>query len=100
MHLLCWRQTLLGQWTNLFCTSDEQFSAGDERIQNLSSNFSPPTHTSDFKTELASRLLLTGTHLRKRALGNTLLYSPSSTLHPQLIYAVAFSAGLNGLQVH
>ena len=29
----------------------------------------------------------------------TLSYSPVSTLHPQVIYAIAFSAGLNDLQV-
>ena len=28
-----------------------------------------------------------------------LLYSPASMLDPQVIYAIAFSAGLNGLQV-
>ena len=30
---------------------------------------------------------------------NTLVYSPMSKLHPQVIYAIVFSAGLNGLQV-
>ena len=54
--------------------------------------------TTGFQTELLWRLLLTGTHLRKHAVG-TLLYSPVSTLYPQVIYAVAFSAGLNGFQV-
>ena len=53
---------------------------------------------SDFQTELLSRLLLKGIHLRKRMLAR-LSYSPVSTLHPQVIYAVAFSAGLNGLHV-
>ena len=48
--------------------------------------------------ELVSKLLLTGTHLRKRAVA-TLSYSPASTLHPQVIYAIAFSAGLNGVEV-
>ena len=27
-------------------------------------------------------------------------YSPSKMLHPQVIYTIAFSPGLNGLQVH
>ena len=66
----------------------------------------PPTHTyihpctSDFRTELISQwLLLTGTHLRKRAvaISDTLSCSPQSMLHPQVIYATSFSAGLNGL---
>ena len=65
---------------------------------------SPPhtaTHvvTSGFQEDIISKLLLTGTHLHKRAVA-TLLYSPASTLHPQVIYAIAFSAGLNGLQVY
>ena len=54
--------------------------------------------TSDFQAELLSKLLLTGTHLRKRAVA-TLSYSPASTLHPQVIYAIAFSAELNGVEV-
>ena len=55
--------------------------------------------TSDFKGDLLSKLLLTGTHLRKRAV-STLSYSPAS------IYATPTSyvrnsvlCGLNGLQV-
>ena len=71
----------------------------------MCSNFIPyPPHTatyvatSDFQTKLLSRLLLTGTHLRKRAVAITLSYSPQSTLHPQVIYAIAFSAGLNGFK--
>ena len=55
--------------------------------------------TNYFQTELRSRLLLTGTKLRKLAVAITLSYSPPSTLHPQVIYAIAFPAGLNGLQV-
>ena len=56
--------------------------------------------TSDFQTELISRwLLLTGTHVRKQAVVTMLLYSPPSMLHPQVIYAIAFSAWLNGQQV-
>ena len=42
--------------------------------------------------------ILTGTHLRKRAVA-TLSYSPESTLHPRVIYAIAFSARLNGVYV-
>ena len=36
--------------------------------------------TSDFQPELVTKLLLTGTHFRKRAVA-TLRYSPASTLH-------------------
>ena len=54
--------------------------------------------TSNFQTELFLRLLLTGTHVQNWAVVR-LLYSPVSTLHPQVTYATAFSAGLNGLQV-
>ena len=43
--------------------------------------------TSDFQTELIMLLY------------STILYSTPSTLHPQVIYAIAFSAGLNSLQV-
>ena len=70
-------------------------------VLEMRSNFIPTQlHiTSDFQTELVSRLLLTGTHLRKRAVAIMLSYSPPSTLHPQVIYAIAFSAGLNRLQV-
>ena len=68
------------------------------------SNFSPPqlrvyVATRGFQTELLSKSLLTGTHLQKRALAVLLSYSPASTLHPQVIYAITFSARLNGLQV-
>ena len=33
MHLLCLRRTLFVQGTNAFCTSDEHFSAGNERVE-------------------------------------------------------------------
>ena len=55
--------------------------------------------TSDFQTELLSKLLLIGTHLQKWAVAIMLLYSPPSTLHPQVIYTITFSTGLNSLQV-
>ena len=80
-----------------------------ECVGNLRSNFtSPPPHTHpttyvitcDFQTELLSRLLLTGAHLQKWARAISLSYSPLYTLHPRVIYAIAFSAGLSGLQVH
>ena len=88
--------------------SDERFGAGDEHIE---SAFKLPPHTtthvatSDFQAELLSKLLFTGTHLRKRAVAMlsysfasmlltgthlrkqvvaTLLYSFASTLHPQV----------------
>ena len=81
--------------------SNQRFSAGEERIESARSNFHPTQHvaTRDFQAELLWKLLLTGTHLQKRAVA-TLSYSPASTLHPQVtcIYIIAFSAGLNGLQ--
>ena len=52
----------------------------------------------DFQAELLSKLIVTGTHLRKWAIA-TLSYSPASTPQPQVIYTIAFSTGLNGLQV-
>ena len=62
------------------------------------SNFRPPhaTHVpnSVFEAELIPKMLLTGTHLRKRQYS----YSPASTLYPQVAYAVVFSAELTGLQ--
>ena len=70
----------------------------------LKRTFKLPPHTaisvatSNFQAELLSKLLLTRTHLQKWAV-TTLSYSTVSTLHPQVIYAIAFSAGLNGLQV-
>ena len=95
-------RTLLARGMNAFCTSEERFSAGDERVQNACSNCSPHTATyvatSDFQTELLSRSLLTGTHLQKQAVA-TLSYSPASMLHPQVISALAFSAGLNGFKM-
>ena len=71
---------------NALCVSDERYIAGDERVENARSNFNPTqlhVATSDFQTELLSRLLLTGTHLRKCAVA-TLSNSPASTLHPQV----------------
>ena len=44
------------------------------------------------------KLLLTGTRLRKWAVA-MLSYSSVSTLYPQVIYTIVFSAELNNLQV-
>ena len=105
-HWLRWKRTHFAWGTKAFCTSDEGFSAGGERVENAHSNF---THTqlhvatSDFQTELILRwLLLRSTHLRKRAVAITLSdsYSTPSTLHAQIIYAIVLSAGLNGFQVN
>ena len=67
-------------------------------IESVRSNFHPThaTHVaiSNFEAELISKLLLTGTHLCNRVIA-TLSYSPESTLHPQVIYAIAFPAGLH-----
>ena len=64
---------------------------------------SPPPATyaaaSHFQAELLSKVLLAGTHVQKWAVAIKLSYSPSSTLHPQVIYERQSSAGLNGLQV-
>ena len=95
MHSLCWRRKLLARGKNTFWASDEH-------VEKMSSKFQPhiTTHvaTNEFQTELISRLLLTGTHLRKQAVA-TLSYSPANMLHPQDIYPIALSAGLNGPQV-
>ena len=82
--------------------SDERFSARGEHVEGVSKL--PPhaaTHvvTRKFQAELISKLLITGTDVRKQAVA-TLLSSPASMLHPQDTYAIAFSAGLNGFQVH
>ena len=44
-------------------------------------------------------MLLTGTHLLKQAVAFTLLYSALSMQHPQVLYEIVFSVGLNGIQV-
>ena len=82
--------------------SDDRFSAGDgtgcKRSFRLLAHTATYVATSDFPAELISELLFKGTHFCKQAVA-TLSYSPASTLHPQVIYAIAFSAGLNGFQV-
>ena len=81
----------------MLCASDERFSAGNECVEKRTSKLHPHTATHvatvDFPTEL-----LSGTYLRKRAVA-TLSYSPLSMLHPQVIYVIAYSAGLNGFEV-
>ena len=62
--------------TNAFCASDERFSDGDEHVENAFKR-QPPPHSyicsyQRLQTELFSRFLLTGTHLRKRAVAITL----------------------------
>ena len=87
--LLCWR------WT-LFAWERTRYALVTNSLKTSIQNSAPPhTHTatyaatctSDFQTELVSRLLLTGTHLRKQAVATciTLSYSPPSMLHPQFI---------------
>ena len=96
--------TLVGR-KNAFCAMaqnaffllyyrDERFSGGDERVQSalkLLAHTATRVGTSDFQAEPLLKLLLTGTHLRKRAVA-ALSYSPASTLYPQVIHAIAFSA--------
>ena len=88
--------------TNGFRAGNKHFSAKDERVENARSNLShTQLATSDFQTDLRLRwLLLTSTHLWKRAVSRSrthLWVYATSTWH---IYAIAFSARLNGLQVH
>ena len=101
--LLYWKQTLLAWEMNTFCASDECLSAGNERVENTRSNF---THTQTASYEWLSNrtyLEMIATHRysppSKWEVATTLSYSPLSTLHPQVTYAIAFYAGLNGLQV-
>ena len=63
----------------------------------------PHTHTASYQ-RLSNKtyLKVIATHRytpSKMEVAITLSYSPPSTLYPQVIYAIAFSAGLNGLQV-
>ena len=67
--------------------SDERFNAGDEGVESafkLLPNTATHVATSNFQAEFCSKLLLTDTYLRKRAVA-TLSYSPASTLHPKVI---------------
>ena len=65
--LLCCRLTLLAWGMNMFCTSDERFSAGDKHIENAHSNF---TYTAGYQP-LSNR-----TYIKMIA---THRYSPSKT---------------------
>ena len=59
-----------------------------------------PTHTTSYQQLSNGTYLVTiGTHLRKWVVAITLSYSPPNMVHPQVIDAKAFSAGLGGLQV-
>ena len=67
------------------------------RVQTLA----PHSYTCGYKRLSSRTFLEIATHreyLRKRAVA-TLSYSPASTLRPQVIYAIAFPAGQNGVQV-
>ena len=88
---------------NAVCTIGERFSAGGERFESARSNFLPTQlhvqlQYEQFASRIPLKLLLTGTHLQKRAVA-TVSYTPASMLHPQVIYTIAFSAGLNGVQL-
>ena len=60
-----------GLGKNTLCTSDKRFSAEDEPIKNMCSNFRPrqlhvyTVATGEFQAKIHSRLLLTGIYLRK-----------------------------------
>ena len=78
-HLLCWRWALLAGGGNAFCHSDEHFSAGNEHVENASSNFTH-THTACYhwlsnRTYLKMIATHTGNHVRKRALAIMLSYT-------------------------
>ena len=78
------------------------FRTGDEHVENARSNL---THTqlatSDFQTDLRQRwLVLTSTHLRKRAESRSRTHLRVYATSTSYIYAIAFSARLNGLQVN
>ena len=107
MCLLCWRRTLFVWGTNPFRTSEEHFSTGDKRVENARSHFRSTharththththTHTathvvtSNFQTELPSRLLLTGIQLRKWAVAITL-----SRTHLRVCYTYNTNMGQN-----
>ena len=57
----------------------------------------PPPHTQRLSKKTYIEMI--ATHLGKWAVAIILLYSPPSTLHPQVIYTKSFSAGINGLRV-
>ena len=73
------------------------FAPETKRVESARSNFCPTHATrvanSNFEAELISKSLH-GTYLGKRVAA-TVSYSPESTLHPQVIYTLAFSAGLH-----
>ena len=74
-----------------FARGTKAFCASDEHVGKALSNFIPQRLSNRTSLKIA-------THLRKRVVA-TLSYSPVRTLCPQAIYAIAFSARLNGLQV-
>ena len=86
-HLLCWRQTLLAMETNALCTGDKHFSARDERVVNVHSNFSN-THAAGYQW-LPNRpyvqIIATHKYSPPKTNGFMLSYSHLSTLHPQVI---------------
>ena len=77
--------------------SDDRFSAGDEAFVQTSA---PHSYTSSYQQFSSRAYLEFDTHRHssssKTAVA-TLKYSPTSTLYPKVIYAIVFSAGLNGL---
>ena len=87
---------------NAFCSGEECFSAGNETVENVQSNFTY-TYTANYQ-RLSNRTYLQtiATYrysVRILAVAMTLSYSPPSMLHPEVIYSIAFSAQLNGIQV-
>ena len=64
----------------------------------------PHSYTCSYQRLSNRTTLEIGTHIQKRAVAQKwavamLSYLPASTLHPQVVYVIAFSAGPNGLQV-
>ena len=81
---------------SLFCAGDKHFSAGNECVESVRLNFSH-THTQLARLPSSHYVEKIATHryLRLKTSGFTFLYSPSSTLHPQIVHTIAFSAGQN-----
>ena len=72
-------------------------NASKTRVETSATTHATHVPNSDFEEELISKLLLICTHLRKRC---AVLVLTCEYAHPQVAYAIAFSAGLNCFQVH
>ena len=100
-RLLCWRQTLLAMGTNMF-------GARAECVQNTRSTSVTHTHIASYQrlpNRLYVEMMASHRYSSPKTGGFILSYSLLSTLHSQVTHThththtIAFSAGLNGLQV-